>query len=151
MSHYGGCSCGKVRFRLTAEPIVTHCCHCRQCQRLTGSAFVLNAIVEKDAVALLCGEPVSVRFEGTTHTAWFCSACGTYVYSAYAGRFEGCRFVRVGALDDPDAFPPDVHIFTGSKQPWVLLPEDVPSFPASYEWEAVLPEKSLRRLRALGG
>lgn len=151
MSHEGGCSCGRIRFRLEARPIVTHCCHCRQCQRVTGSAFVLNAIVETGKVKLLCGEPIKIRFAGTTHTAWFCGHCGTYVYSAYDGRFGGCRFVRVGVLDDPDAFPPDVHIFTASKQPWVVLPGGVPSFPESYELEEVLPQSSLRRLAATLG
>ncbi len=149
MAHEGGCSCGKVRFRLNAEPIVTHACHCRQCQRITGSAFMMNTVVEAEALEVLSGEPVSTLFEGTTHTTWFCKDCGTYVWSHFSGRFGGCRFVRVGAMDDPDAFPPHVQIFTESKQPWVVLSGEIPSFAVTYEWEDMLPADSLARLEAV--
>ena len=149
MAHEGRCSCGKVRFRLTAEPIVTHACHCRQCQRITGSAFMMNTVVETDALEVLSGDPASTHFEGTSHTSWFCQDCGTYVWSHFGGRFDGCRFVRVGTMDDPDAFPPDVQIFTDTKQPWVVLSDNIPQFAESYEWEDVLSPKRLSRLKAV--
>ena len=149
MPHDGGCSCGKVRYRLSADPMRVHACHCRQCQRVTGSAFVLNALIEKDAVELLSGSPISVRFDGTVHTAYFCQDCGTYVWSHYGGRFRCCWFVRVGTLDNPDAFPPDVHIFTASKQPWLSIPDDASQFSESYELATIWPDRSLRRLSAV--
>ena len=148
MAHDGGCSCGRVRYRLTAEPLIVHACHCRQCQRVTGSAFVMNAVIEQFALELLSGAPKACRFEGTSHTAYFCEDCGTYVWSQYAGRFQACRFVRVGTLDQPNACPPGVHIFTSSKQPWVVIPEGVPQFPELYALDAVWPEASLERLNA---
>lgn len=148
MTHEGGCTCGGVRYRMLADPIVTHACHCRQCQRHTGGAFVLNAIVETEGLELLCGDPRAIRFAGTTHTAWFCADCGTYVWSAYEGRFRGCRFVRVGTLDDPDACPPDVQIYTASAQPWVPLSDSIQTYPDGYELEQVLSARSLERLQA---
>ena len=117
--------------------MIVHACHCTQCQRVTGSAFVMNAVVEKAAVALLSGAPRAVHFEGTRHTAYFCDACGTYVWSEYAGSFGACWFVRVGTLDDPGSCPPDVHIFTSTKQAWVVLPEGVPQFDEFYDLKSV--------------
>ncbi len=149
MPYDGGCTCGRVRFRLNAEPIVTHACHCRQCQRHTGSAFMMNTVVETGALEVLAGEPASTFFDGTSHTAWFCRDCGTYVWSHFGGRFGGCRFVRVGVMDTPDAFPPDVQIFTETKQPWVVLSDAIPSFAVTYEWEDQLSPESLARLEAV--
>ena len=148
MSHEGRCSCGSVRFKLTSDPMFVHACHCTQCQRVTGSAVVMNAVVEKDALELLSGAPRSVRFEGTAHTAFFCDDCGTYVWSEYAGGFGTCWFVRVGTLNDPGACPPDVHIYTSTKQPWVLLPEGVPQFNEFYDLKSVWPKEALDRLQA---
>lgn len=148
MAHEGGCTCGKVRFRINAEPIIVHCCHCRQCQKHSGSAFILNLIVEAEALELLAGDPVEVTFEDTTHTTWFCGACGTYVYSLFTGRFAPFRFIRVGVMDEPDLFPPDVHIFTETRQPWVDLSGNIPSFPVTYEWDEFVPPESLARLHA---
>lgn len=148
MSYCGKCSCGKVRYRLNSRPIVTHACHCRQCQRLTGSAFVMNAVIEQAAVELLSGVPAAVQFDGTSHTAYFCTDCGTYVWSAYTGRFDGCWFVRVGTLDDPDEFAPEAHIFLGTKQPWLPVPESLPQFQEGYELQVLLSRDGLDRLKA---
>ncbi len=148
MSHEGSCTCGNVRFELTAEPMIVHACHCTQCQRVTGSAFVINAVVEKAAVALLSGAPRAAHFEGTRHTAYFCDDCGTYVWSEYAGGLGACWFVRVGTLNDPGSCPPDVHIFTSTKQAWVVLPEGVPQFDEFYDLKSVWPKAALDRLRA---
>ena len=129
----GGCLCGKARYRMAAEPLIVHACHCTQCQRLTGSAFALNALIERDKVALLSGALTDFRFPGSRHTASFCDACGGYLWSEYPSHFEPCRFVRVGTLDEPDRFPPDVHIYTATKQPWVILPDGVPVFEEFYD------------------
>ena len=114
----GGCACGAVRYALRAKPIIVHACHCTDCQRITGTAFVLNAWIERDQVELLSGEPVSFRFTdgGRNSCVYFCSKCGTYVWTDYR---PGFWFVRVGTLDDPKQFKPDMHIFTRSKQPWL--------------------------------
>ncbi|MCZ6629479.1 MAG: GFA family protein [SAR324 cluster bacterium] len=148
----GGCSCGELRYGLKTKPVFVHACHCRLCQRLTGGAFVMNAIIEKDAVELLSGTPVSHRLQGgsgSDHDVYFCRNCGTYVWSEYH-RFPGSAwFIRVGTLDNPDLLAPDVHIFTRSKHPAVQLPTDVPAFDISYDREQLWPAESLARLKAM--
>ena len=147
----GGCFCRAVRYRLTSEPMFVHCCHCLNCQNQTGSAFVLNALIETDRIELLSGEPEVTELKsggGGPHDVYRCPACRTAVWSDY-GRRPGMRFVRVGTLDDPTALSPDVHIFTRSKQPWVGLPEDVPSFQVFYKLEELWPAESLQRRRAV--
>jgi hypothetical protein len=146
----GGCSCGSVRYRLTAEPLITHCCHCLDCQRQTGSAFVVNLLVEADHVELLAGEPqpVSVpRGRGKKQKIWRCPTCQTALYSQYTS--AKVWFVRGGTLDDPASVEPDVHIYTRSKLSWVTLPESAPSFSAFYDVKAVWPAASLERVEAL--
>jgi hypothetical protein len=145
----GGCACGVVRYRLTSEPMFVHCCHCLNCQRQTGSAFVINLLIEADRVELLFGEPEPVdvpRDDGSTQRIHRCPDCQVAVYSEY-GRPE-VRFVRGGTLDEPSSVAPDVHIFTRSKLPWVTLPEDVPAVEVYYDSKALWPAESLERLRA---
>ena len=145
----GGCSCRKVRYRLLAEPMRVHCCHCTNCQNQTGSAFVLNAIIETGATRKLRGEleVVPVRRERGTHDVYRCRACKVAVWSDY-GRRAGLRFVRVGTLDEPGALRPDIHIYTRAKAAWLRLPKGTPAFREYYDVKKVWPEKSLRRLQA---
>lgn len=149
----GGCACGGVRYALTAEPMFVHCCHCKDCQRQTGSAFVLNALIEANEVELRVGAPAPSRMptdSGRPHDIWRCAGCGTAVWSTYGG-VEAIRFVRVGTLDEPGAVRPDVHIYTRSKQPWLTLPSDAPAFAEYYSSKAQWPAESLaRRAAALG-
>jgi hypothetical protein len=146
----GGCACGEVRYRLTSEPLFVHCCHCLNCQRQTGSAFVINVLIETDRVELVSGEPhvVSVpRSGGKKQKIWRCPTCEVALFSEYT--YPTVRFVRAGTLDDPTAVEPDVHIFTRSKLPWVALPESVPAFDMFYDTEKLWPAASLERLKAL--
>jgi hypothetical protein len=150
MVREGGCSCGAVRYRLTSDPLIVHCCHCLNCQRQTGSAFVVNVLIEADCVEIAQGEPQAVdvpRDDGSAQPIFRCPECQTALYSRY-GR-EGVSFVRAGTLDEPASVSPDVHIFTRSKLPWVTLPEDVPSFDVYYDADALWPAESLERLRAV--
>jgi hypothetical protein len=145
----GGCACGAVRYRLTSEPLFVHCCHCLNCQRQTGSAFVINVLIETDRVELLAGEPVPVdvpRDRGKQRI-WRCPACQVALFSKYTS--PQVRFVRAGTLDDPAAVEPDVHIFTRSKLPWVGLPDSVPAFEVFYDMKKLWPRASLERLEAL--
>ena len=149
----GGCSCGAVRYRLTSAPMFVHCCHCRDCQRQTGAAFAVNALIETDRVVLLSGEPQAISMptdSGRPHQIYRCPACRIGVWSEYGG-IAKLRFVRVGTLDNPDALPPDVHIYTRSKLPWVALPANVPAFDAYYSSREVWPAASLERRRAILG
>jgi hypothetical protein len=149
----GGCACGGLRYRLASKPMFVHCCHCRDCQRQTGSAFVLNALIETDRITLLAGapEPVAVPTEsGRPHEIYRCRTCRTALWSDYGAR-RALRFVRVGTLDDPAALPPDVHIYTRSKLPWIALPEGVPAFDVYYDSQTLWPAASLERRRAILG
>jgi hypothetical protein len=149
-SREGGCACGAVRYRLASDPLFVHCCHCLNCQRQTGSAFVINLLIETDRLELLAGDPVPVevpRDNGGTQTIFRCPTCQVAVFSRYT--HPGVRFVRAGTLDDPSSVAPDVHIFVRSKLPWVTLPESVPAFDVYYDTKALWPPASLDRLAAI--
>jgi hypothetical protein len=145
-SQEGGCSCRHVRYRMTGKPLFVHCCHCRWCQRETGSAFVLNAMIEADRVQLLAGGIQMIDTpsnSGKGQRIARCPKCFVALWSHYAGAGDALSFVRVGTLDEPHTQPPDVHIFTSSKQPWVQLPSGVPVF-------AEYPRNSGRKTASIG-
>ena len=147
----GGCDCRQVRYRMMTAPLFVHCCHCRWCQRETGSAFVLNALIEADRVVLSCGTPdvvLTPSASGQGQKIARCPACRIALWSHYAGAGDRFRFVRVGTLDEPDRLPPDIHIFTQSKQPWVVLPEGALVFEGYYDRETCWPAESLARRKA---
>ena len=144
----GGCTCRAVRYRMTAPPLIVHCCHCRWCQRETGASFALNALVEADRVQLLQGAPEAIMtssFSGKGQKITRCPQCQIAVWSNYPGGGDAVRFIRVGTLDDPDRFPPDIHIYTSSKQPWVILPPGARAVPEFYELETTWSPESLER------
>ncbi len=144
----GRCTCGAVRYELTSRPLFVHCCHCRWCQRETGSAFVMNAMIEADRVLVLQGTPLVVltpTLSGKGQKIARCPTCHVALWSNYAGAGDGIRFVRVGTLDEPDRLPPDIHIFTESKQPWVVLPTGVAAVPEYYDRKEYWPKDSLER------
>jgi hypothetical protein len=148
-----GCARGQPRYRLAGAPMLIHCCHCRDCQRQTGSALVINAPIETDRIALLAGDLRRVAVptnSGRPHQVFRCATCQTAMWSEY-GEIETLRFVRVGTLDDPAAIPPNVHIYVRSKLPWVTLPEGVPSFEAYYDSQKLWPAVSLKRRSAIRG
>ena len=147
----GGCDCRHVRYRIESKPLFVHCCHCRWCQRETGTAFALNAMIEADRVTLLGAEPDGIdtpSASGKGQKIFRCPRCRIAVWSNYAGAGPFVRFIRVGTLDDPDQLPPDIHIFTSSKQPWVILPPNTPSVPEYYDRTQYWPAESLQRREA---
>ena len=151
--HAGGCTCGHVRYRMT-KPLFVHCCHCRWCQRETGASFALNAMIEADRVEITAGEVeviVTPSNSGKGQKISRCPVCHIALWSNYAGAGDALRFVRVGTLDDPDAFPPDIHIFTESRQPWVVIPAGARAVPQYYKSSEVWSEESLARRRAVLG
>ncbi|MCF6304766.1 MAG: GFA family protein [Rhodobacteraceae bacterium] len=150
----GGCICGNTRFETTMEPMVVHGCHCRGCQRNSGTAFAINALFEADKVKLLSGEIEEITVptpSGKGQIIARCSKCKTALWSNYSmgGLNKRIRFIRVGTLDNPDLFSPDVHIFTTTKHPLVQLPQDVPAVDIFYKWNEVWTQNSLDRLRVL--
>ena len=159
-SYEGGCACGHVRYRMTSKPLFVNCCHCRRCQRQSGSSFALNALIETDRVRLLEGtvEKVTVPSpSGKGQNIFRCPKCRVAVWSSYAALGslgdlgEVIHFVRVGTLDEPDKIPPDAHIFTSSKQPWVVLLQDVLAVEHFYDAETTWPKESLDRRAILLG
>ncbi|MGH7947830.1 MAG: GFA family protein [Candidatus Binataceae bacterium] len=147
----GGCACGAIRYTLTASPLIVHACHCRDCQRVTGSAFVINIWIERKFVRTLRGVPKSFRLAGGTgqgHDVYFCGKCGTYVWSRYHGAPGDALFVRAGTLDKPQSVKPDIHIFTRSKLPWMVLPKGAIAAKTFYNIPKVWSAKSKERLRS---
>jgi len=148
----GGCTCRHVRYRMATSPMFVHCCHCRWCQRETGASFALNAMIESDRVTLLQGDVEMVATpsnSGKGQKIARCPKCHVAVWSHYAGAGDAVKFVRVGTLDEPDRLPPDVHIFTASKQPWVVLPPDTPAVAEYYNAAELWPKASLARREVL--
>ncbi|HEY2257561.1 MAG TPA: GFA family protein [Variovorax sp.] len=148
----GGCTCGALRYRMATPPLIVHCCHCRWCQRETGSAFALNAMIESDRLRLLAGQAEFVTtptLSGQGQKIARCGRCRIALWSHYAGSGEALSFVRVGTLDAPDRLPPDIHIFTMSKQPWVRLDPAVPAVNEYYRRSEHWPPESLERFKAL--
>lgn len=146
----GGCACGAIRYRLTDEPLLVHCCHCLNCQRQTGSAFVVNLLIEASCVEMLAGVPQPVdapRDDGSAQRIFRCPRCQVAVFSQYSR--AGLWFVRAGTLDDPRRVTPDVHIFTRSKCDWIILPGDTPAFEVYYDTGQLWPADSVRRLKAI--
>jgi hypothetical protein len=144
----GGCDCGLVRYRMKTQPLFVHCCHCRWCQRESGASFALNAMIETERVVHLSAEPEIVDTpsnSGKGQKIARCPKCRIALWSNYAGAGPVIKFVRVGTLDAPDYLPPDIHIFTASKQPWVALSADVPTAPEYYERDSYWPPESLAR------
>jgi len=153
----GRCTCGEVRYRLRGRPFAVHCCHCRDCQRETGSAFVINGLIETPQVEVTQGEPETIltpSASGKGQRIARCPTCAVALWSHYGGMGEKAAFVRVGTLEDPDACPPHVHIFTRSRQPWFELPLDAPAYEIFYsrdELETLFGGDGAARWRALRG
>lgn len=146
----GGCFCGAVRFRMRGRPMFIHCCHCRDCQIQSGSAFAVNGLIEADRIEVLSGRPTAIEMRtdsGQPHDIHRCPACQTAVWGDY-GRREWMLFIRMTTLDRAAEFKPDVHIFTRSKLPWVALPEGARAFPDYYSSKEEWPSDSLARREA---
>ncbi|HZW76283.1 MAG TPA: GFA family protein [Caldimonas sp.] len=148
----GGCTCRTVRYRMTSRPLFVNCCHCTWCQRETGSAFAINALIEADRVEMLRGAVDAVdtpSLSGKGQKIARCPHCRIALWSNYGGAGDAVRFVRVGTLDARNRLPPDVHIFTSTKQPWVVLPPETPVFAEYYKASELWPKESLDRRAAL--
>ncbi|OGA17721.1 MAG: aldehyde-activating protein [Betaproteobacteria bacterium RIFCSPLOWO2_02_FULL_63_19] len=148
----GGCTCRFVRYRLTSKPLFVHCCHCRWCQREGGTSFALNALIEADRVLLLQGRVDVIDTpsnSGKGQKISRCTNCHIAVWSNYGGAGDAVRFVRVGTLDEPDRLPPDIHIYTASKQPWVIIPPGAPAVAEYYRASEMWPKESLERRAAI--
>jgi len=140
-----------VSFQLSDKPLFVHCCHCSWCQRETGSAFVLNALIETQKLALRSGQletTVIPSASGQGQTLCQCPDCRVVLWSHYGAAGDAIAFVRVGTLEDPTSCPPDIHIFVSAKQPWLLLDTAIPVVEEYYRFKDLWPKESLARLKA---
>lgn len=124
----GGCHCGALRYEIDAAPILTYTCHCTDCQRITGTAFSLAIIVPEKSFRVTRGEPWPVERiadSGRVNVRLLCPDCGCWISGLGRAGPDGVevRRVRAGTLDDRSWLRPTMHIWTRSKQPWVMLPE----------------------------
>ena len=148
----GGCTCGQIRYRLAGKPLIVHACHCRWCQRETGTAHALNALYEADRVTHIAGQPeltVTPSASGKGQTIARCPTCNVAVWSNYPQAGPAVRFVRVGTMDGPEQCPPDIHIFASTKQPRVTLPSDAKVVAEFYDLEKVWSAESMERRRLM--
>ena len=137
----GGFHCGAVRYRIESEPICVNGCHCRDCQKLTGSAFAVNAMIERDRVTVLGGQR-GTDGEGGTR----CGHCGVLLWATHPMFGDGILFLRAGTLDESERMAPDAHFFVRSKHPWIVLPEGVPAF-ATLPGEGEMPFSPAQQAR----
>lgn len=145
----GGCTCRFVRYRMTSKPLIVHCCHCRWCQRESGASFALNALIEADRVQLLHGDVEVITTpskSGNGQKIARCPQCRIAVWSNYYQAGDVIRFIRVGTLDEPDRFPPDIHIYTTTKQPWVVIPPGAQAVAELYSVRDLWPKENLERM-----
>ena len=148
----GACTCGAIRYRMSSAPLFVHCCHCSWCQRESGSAFALNAMIESDRLELLQGEPELIDTPSNSGNGQLiarCPRCHVALWSHYAGAGKALAFVRVGTLKEPSRLPPDIHIFTSTRQPWIVLSVEIPALPEYYDRHEYWPAASLARREAL--
>lgn len=148
----GQCTCGAVHYEMTDKPLFVHVCHCTWCQRESGSAFAVNAMIETQSVKVVSGAPEAVDLptnSGQGQRMFRCPACKVALWSQYLGLGTDIAFVRAGTLDNPSACPPDIHIFTASKQPWVVLSDDIPAREGYYNRANYWSEGALARFQAV--
>jgi hypothetical protein len=124
----GGCACGAVRYECTAEPLFSLNCHCRDCQRETGSAFAPILAVPRSAFRLTQGSPKYFELtadSGQKTRRAFCAGCGSPLFGDPGSRPD-LVMIRVGSLDDPSAFRLSRDVYTASAQPWDYMNPDLP-------------------------
>ena len=128
----GGCLCGAVRYEMEGEPVFTGLCHCRDCQKATGSGHSAVMAVPQPAVKIT-GETKSFDVVGEskhTLTRNFCPVCGSLIFANTSG-MQGIVLLSAGTLDDPSTYKPQVAIFTRSRPAWATVAGGLPEFEAA--------------------
>lgn len=123
----GGCLCGKVRYTISWPPLATMTCHCKNCQKQSGSALSTIAMLPREAVQI---SGTLTTYEdhgdsGATVYRKFCNTCGSPVITDVPG-MPAMLFVKTGTLDDTRGAGPATHMWTSSAQDWFVFPDDVP-------------------------
>ena len=139
MTIEGGCRCGAVRYEIALPDLPSTCaCHCTDCQTWSGSSFSQQAVVPEAAIAV--SGPITI-FELTNPSGHIsrqrmCSVCHTRIFNTNSAR-PGLAVIRAGTLDRSNELVVTAHIWVKSKQPWLELPEDAPSWPEAPPPEAM--------------
>ncbi|XHS79394.1 GFA family protein [Burkholderiaceae bacterium UC74_6] len=123
----GGCLCGQVRYTLSADPVASRICWCRDCQHIAGNGTV-NAIFPSESIAIT-GETkayLSSAESGNQITRRFCPQCGSHLFADSSGR-AGFTVVRIGTLDDPSSVKPAMNIWSTSAPNWACLDTELQS------------------------
>ena len=145
----GGCRCGRIRFEISAPPLLTMACHCKGCQQMTGSAYSVSAAIPSQGFTVTQGEPVIGGLHGE-HRHFFCGYCMSWMFTRPHG-FDQFVNVRATLLDDPDGFTPFVETMTSEKLPWATTPavHSFERFPSMEEYARV-GEEYAKGLAAAG-
>lgn len=149
----GRCACGNFQFQLAAPPLIVQCCHCKICQRDSGSAFLVHALIETSNIVMNKGRPQPVAFPsgyGKGHKVCRCPICKTALWNQYPEFGDTISYIRTGTLEEADQLTPQVHLHTAEKQSWVILPPDIPAASEHYNREEVWSKESLARLEDSG-
>ena len=154
MGKEGGCSCGALRYLIHQKPLFTQVCHCKRCQKMTGTAFVMTAIIEKDNFKCYSGVPsprhVIRGASGAIYDTFGCNDCGSTIFIQNHGSSDGLIYFPVGTLDCSNIVEPGAHIHVEAKQAWVVIPKNIPQFEQTYpDLTKLLSESSLARLESL--
>ena len=147
----GCCSCGRVTYQISQELLFTLACHCRDCQRSTGSAFVIHLVVAERDFEISGTTSLSILPTGSGggREVHFCSECGTSIWCRYFYHKVAVIAVRGGTLDDTNVVRPQAHIFTRSKLSWVELPKDVPAYEEMFVRSEMWPQESIDKYESL--
>ena len=144
----GNCICGEVKYKITEKPLFTQACHCKDCKVLTGSSYVVNTSILDNSFFLVEGKMSSINLtagSGKPCKVFFCNSCGVFVYADY-DTAVGRLTVRTKTLEDANKFPPEAHIFTKDKDPWIEITDKEICFDIMYDRDKTWPKESLKRL-----
>jgi hypothetical protein len=122
----GGCQCDKLRFELSAPPLMLYACHCTNCQKQTGSAFVLSTAIVENTFSFIEGEPAKVEWTADSETqryGLYCSDCGGRICNGQTPSI-GVLSLRAGTFDEKSWVRPAAHIWVKSAQPWIKFEAD---------------------------
>jgi hypothetical protein len=138
--YLGGCLCGAIRYRITAEPITVYACHCTDCQRRTGSALALSMLLPLAAIEVTAGEPAAYSAslpDGRVKRGRMCAGCCCRLWGEPPKR-PGIAVLQAGTLDNTSWVRPAAHVCARSAQSWFVFPADVPVYPTMPEDPAEL-------------
>ena len=135
-NHSGGCLCGAVRYEVEGRPLVVAHCHCKDCQRGSGTGHSTGAMFPADKMRLM-GQVTEFKVKsdnGNEVTRVFCPACGSPILGRNSG-MEGYLTIALGTVDDSSGFEPQVVVFARNRKPWDIMDESLPTFEAQPNWK----------------